>query len=190
MKKRAAFLDRDGVINIDHAYVHTIDKFDWIDGVLQAAATLYQDGWLLVIVTNQSGIGRGYYTEADFQTLNDWMSQQFAQHGAPLAGLYFCPHHPEKALPAYRENCDCRKPAPGMLLTAARELNLDLSASIIFGDKRSDMQAGLRAGCAERVLLGTDALVCPSPVEEATACFTGLAEAVCSSWYKKLLERL
>ena len=110
--KKAAFLDRDGVINIDRAYVHKIDDFEWIPGVLGAARRLRDAGFSLVVVTNQSGIGRGYYSEEDFDRLTDWMKARFAEAGAPLAGVYFCPHHPEKALDKYRIDCGCRKPRP------------------------------------------------------------------------------
>ena len=119
---KAAFLDRDGVINIDRAYVHKIEDFDWVPGALEAARALSDAGYLIVVVTNQSGIGRGYYGEADFARLTDWMKARFAEAGAPLAGVYFCPHHPEKANPPYRTDCLCRKPHPGMLLKAAADL--------------------------------------------------------------------
>ena len=112
--KRAAFLDRDGVINIDHAYVHDREHFEWVPGVLEGARMLTDAGFLLVVVTNQSGIGRGYYTEADFHALTDWMCGVFAEAGAPIAAVRFCPHHPEKALGLYRRECRCRKPQPGM----------------------------------------------------------------------------
>lgn len=186
---KAAFLDRDGVINIDHAYVHTIEAFDWVPGVLEAAARLYRDGWQLVVVTNQSGIGRGYYTYAEFNTLCDWMKSAFEKAGAPLAGIYSCPHHTEKGIGEYRLECRCRKPEPGMLLEAAGDLGLDLTKSIIFGDKPGDMTAGWKAGCAERILLGTDAAAMPAPVAHSTQCFTSLLDAVNSAWYQDLIRK-
>lgn len=175
---KAAFLDRDGVINLDHAYVHRIEDFDWVDGILTAAARLHEAGYRLVIVTNQSGIGRGYYDEASFECLNKEIRARFALVGAPLAGIYFCPHHPEKALEPYRMRCTCRKPEPGMLLQAAKELDIDLSQSLMFGDKRSDMQAALRAGIPTRVLVGTDGLACPNPVPECTHTARSVFEAL------------
>lgn len=183
--KRAAFLDRDGVINIDHAYVHTIGAFEWVPGVLDAARTLAEGGFELVVVTNQSGIGRGYYTEADFARLTDWMKGEFARAGAPLAGVYFCPHHPQKAQPPYLADCGCRKPRPGMLLKAAEELSLDLSRSVMFGDKPGDATAGRLAGCPERIILGTDGRAVPPPAPDATRAFRSLAEAVASPWFAK-----
>lgn len=147
--------------------------FEFVDGVLGACARLSARGFALVVVTNQSGIGRGMYTEADFTQLTEWMRAQFAAAGAPLAGVYYCPHRPEG-------ECDCRKPAPGMLLRAARELRLDLSRSVLFGDKASDLQAAAAAGVPVRVLLGTDGAALPDVAEAtlATARFRSLAEAV------------
>ncbi len=184
--RRAAFLDRDGVINVDRAYVHKIEEFEWIPGVLEAARILADAGFLLVVATNQSGIGRGRYAEADFHRLTDWMKARFAQAGAPLAGVYFCPHHPEKALEPYRQACNCRKPAPGMLLTAAEELGIDLKRSVIFGDKPSDCRAGRLAGCAERVLLGTDGAAEPNikASADATRAARNLLSAVQGEWFR------
>ncbi len=154
--RRAVFLDRDGVINLDHGYVYRIEDFEFVPGALAAAAALVRLGYALVVVTNQAGIGRGMYGEEDFARLTQWMRARFAEAGAPLVGVYHCPHHPELALGEYRIACDCRKPAPGMLLTAARDLNLDLPHSVIFGDKCDDMRAGLAAGVGQLVLLGKD----------------------------------
>lgn len=171
--RRAAFLDRDGVINRDHGYVFRQQDFEFVEGALGACARLAARGFALVVVTNQSGIGRGMYTEADFFRLTDWMRAQFDAAGAPLAAVYHCPHRPDAA-------CDCRKPAPGMLLRAARELKLDLSRSVLFGDKGSDLQAAASAGVPHRVLLGTDGAAPPDEAQaaHATARFRSLAEAV------------
>jgi D-glycero-D-manno-heptose 1,7-bisphosphate phosphatase len=181
--RRAAFLDRDGVINVDPGYVHRIEDFEFVAGTLEACAHLVRRGWLLVVVTNQSGIGRGLYTERDFSLLTDWMRERFAEAAAPLAAVYFCPHHPTDALDRFRIQCACRKPEPGMLLAAARELSLDLEQSILFGDKCEDMQAARAAGIAHRVLLGKDGRAVPVDCREpglAAACFASLREAVIS----------
>jgi D-glycero-D-manno-heptose 1,7-bisphosphate phosphatase len=180
--QRAAFLDRDGVINVDRGYVFRREDFEFVPGALGACARLHHLGFALVVATNQSGIGRGLYTEDEYRRLTDWMRAQFAAAGAPLAGVYHCPHHPEARLAACRRVCACRKPAPGMLLAAARDLALDLSRSILFGDKDSDMAAAAAAGIAQRVLLGTDGLGVPpsTPVTLATARFASLADAVAS----------
>ncbi len=160
-RRPAAFLDRDGVINVDHGYVYRQEDFAFVPGVLDAAADLARMGYALVVVTNQSGIARGYYTENDFHTLADWMRARFAEAGAPLAGVYHCPHHPDAGDGTLRRDCDCRKPAPGMLLAAARDLNLDLSRSALFGDKCDDLRAAQAAGVPLRVLLGKDGAAMP-----------------------------
>jgi len=177
--RRAAFLDRDGVINVDHGYVHRREDFRFVPGTLAACAQLHRLGFVLVVVTNQSGIGRSLYDEDDYRRLTEWMRGEFAAAGAPLAGVYHCPHHPQAVLPQYRHACDCRKPAPGMLLAAARELSLDLGRSVLFGDKASDIEAAVAAGVPQRVLLGTDGLAMPPAdlAPQATARFASLAEA-------------
>ncbi len=188
---RAAFLDRDGVINIDHGYTCRREDFAFVPGVLDAAARLHALGLTLVVVTNQSGIGRGMYTEADFHALTDWMRTQFAQACAPLAGVYWCPHHSVDAVGAYRRECDCRKPAPGMLLAAARDLQIDLGASVLFGDKHSDLQAAQAAGVPERVLLGTDGRALPTDSQDrglATARYRSLADAVADELFARRLQ--
>lgn len=178
MSSKVAFLDRDGVINIDHAYVHKPEEFEFIEGVLEACAKLVAEGFKLVIVTNQSGIGRGYYTEDDFQRLTNWMKGVFSDANAPISAVYFCPHHPEKALDAYRYDCDCRKPQPGMLLRAQKDFDIDMTQSVMFGDKRGDMQAALAAGVATRILVGKDGKSTPEAVPESTNVALNLKEGV------------
>ena len=189
--RRAAFLDRDGVINIDHGYVWRIADFEFLPGALAAARELAQAGLALVVVTNQAGIGRGMYTEADFARLTDWMREQFGRAGAPLAGVYHCPHHPSLALGALRRPCDCRKPAPGMLLDAARDFHLDLGESVMFGDKCDDMRAAQAAGVGTRVFLGKDGHAAPdSPCEAAGPRFASLAQAVANPGLRQRLGLL
>jgi D-glycero-D-manno-heptose 1,7-bisphosphate phosphatase len=180
-RRRAAFLDRDGVINVDHGYVVRREDFSFVPGVLDGARRLRKLGFTLVVVTNQSGIGRGLYSAEAFEQLTAWMKAQFESAGAPLAGVYFCPHHPTEATSEFRRTCDCRKPAPGMLLAAAQELGLDLGASVLFGDKHSDLLAARAAGVPERVLLGTDGAArpaAPAPNGLATALFRRLDDAL------------
>lgn len=155
-RRRAAFLDRDGVINVDRGYLYRREDFDFVPGVLEGARRLHELNYALVVVSNQSGIGRGLFSEADFHAVSDWMREKFIAAGAPLAGIYFCPHHPTEAHGRYLRSCDCRKPAPGMLLSAARDLHLDLGASAIFGDRPSDLEAALAAGVPLRIMLATD----------------------------------
>lgn len=150
---KALFLDRDGVVNVDHGYVYQSDKFEFINGVFNTCKTFYDAGYKIIVVTNQSGIGRGYYTESDFLALTQWMKTQFNNHNIEITDVYFCPHHPKKALPEYLKQCDCRKPAPGMLLQGIKEHNIDPKQSIMVGDKLSDMQAAQKAGITTRVLV-------------------------------------
>ncbi len=189
--RRAAFLDRDGVINVDLGYVARQEDFHFVPGALEAARELARRGFALVVITNQSGIARGMYTEEDFRRLTRWMREQFRQSGAPLAGVYFCPHHPTEGHGRYRVNCTCRKPAPGMLLAAAHELGLDLARSVLFGDKRSDLEAAHAAGVPQRILLGTDGRLDPRDEDDgglATARFRSLADAVRSPLLAELLH--
>ncbi len=179
--RRAAFLDRDGVINIDRGYVYRAEDFEFVPGVLQGARRFHELGYALVVVSNQSGIGRGLFSESQFHLLSDWMRQKFMAAGAPLSGVYFCPHHPTEARDPYLRSCDCRKPAPGMLLSAANDLQLDLRASAMFGDKPSDLEAALAAHVPLRVLLGTDGrnpLKADGEDGLATASFRRLDEAL------------
>lgn len=180
-RPRAAFLDRDGVINIDHGYVWRVQDFEFVPGVREAAAELARLGFAIVVITNQAGIARGMYTEADFFALTQWMRERFAEAGVTLAGVYHCPHHPTEGLGAWRVDCNCRKPAPGMLLAAARDLGLDLGASVIFGDKCDDMRAGRAAGVGLRVFLGKDGLA--PPIEEC-------ADALVDLRYSSLAQAL
>jgi len=146
-QQKAVFLDRDGVINVDHGYVSNIEDFEFADDVFPVMRSLTEKGYALIVVTNQSGIGRGYYTEEDFQTLTSWMLSRFAEEGVEISAVYHCPHSPEA-------DCACRKPAPGMLLRAIREHSIDPEASWMVGDKSSDMEAAEAAGICNRVLLG------------------------------------
>lgn len=143
----AAFLDRDGVINFDHGYVSCWDQFEFMPDVPEALHGLAQAGYQLVIVSNQSGIGRGFYTEADLRKLNrqinDYLKTTF---DIQMAGFYHCPHHPTEAQGEFLVQCECRKPAPGMILQASLDLGIDVTASLLVGDKDSDIQAGRTAG--------------------------------------------
>jgi len=146
-KRKAVFLDRDGTINEEVDFLHRAEEMALIPGAAQAIRRLREGGFLIVVVTNQSGVGRGYYSEGDVETLHRHMAEELAREGASVDAWYFCPHHPEKAVGSYRVECDCRKPLPGMLQAGEKNLEIDLSASYMVGDKLADVGAALAAGC-------------------------------------------
>jgi D-glycero-D-manno-heptose 1,7-bisphosphate phosphatase len=143
---KALFLDRDGVINVDHGYVYQASDFDFIDGIFDLVKRANEQGYKVIVVTNQSGIGRGMYSELDFSELSKWMVLKFVQRGANINDVLFCPHHPEATLEQYKKECECRKPNPGMLNIAASKHNISLPNSIMVGDKLSDIEAAIKAG--------------------------------------------
>jgi D-glycero-D-manno-heptose 1,7-bisphosphate phosphatase len=155
-RRKALFLDRDGVINVDRHYVHRVEDFEFLPGIFELCATAAEQGYLLVVVTNQAGIGRGLYTEADFQRLTTWMVEAFRQRGIDIARVYHCPYHPSEGVGEYRRDSFDRKPHPGMLLKARDELGLDLADSALIGDKDSDLVAGLAAGVGQLIKLVPD----------------------------------
>lgn len=173
---RAVFLDRDGVINIDHGYVHMVDDFEYVEGVFDACRSIKEMGFKLAVVTNQSGIARGFYTEDQFHTLTEWMDWNFADKGIDFDGIYYCPHHAEKGIGDYKQDCDCRKPKPGMMLSAAEFLKLDLSQSVMVGDKRDDMLAAKAAGIPIRILVRTGKEVTEEAIAEASIVLDSIAD--------------
>lgn len=146
--QKALFLDRDGVINVEKDYLYKIEDFEFIDGIFELCRHYISLDFMIFVVTNQSGIARGYYSEDDFLQLTQWMIERFLEEKITISKVYHCPHHP-----AISGDCSCRKPHAGMLLQAAKEFQLDLSHSIIIGDKERDIEAGLRAGLRESYLL-------------------------------------
>ncbi|MDR9616275.1 D-glycero-beta-D-manno-heptose 1,7-bisphosphate 7-phosphatase [Providencia rettgeri] len=172
----AVFLDRDGTINIDHGYVHKIDDFEFIEGSIEAMLELKKMGYALVIVTNQSGIGRGIYTEDQFMQLTEWMDWSLADRGVDLDGIYFCPHHIEAEIEEYRQDCNCRKPKPGMLLDAQSFLNIYMAASIMVGDKLADILAGKAAKVGTTVLVKSGEQVTDEAMENADIVINSIAE--------------
>ncbi|NBT30223.1 MAG: HAD family hydrolase [Gammaproteobacteria bacterium] len=153
--RKAAFLDRDGVINVDHGYVSTWEAFEFLPGAERAMQSLHRAGYQLVIVSNQSGIGRGFYNEGDLLVLNRYLATHMRnEFDTPVTGFYHCPHHPTEAIGPLRTACDCRKPAPGMILQAAQELDVLLSESLLVGDKASDILAGDAAGVGRLFKVG------------------------------------
>lgn len=150
MSVAAAFLDRDGVINVDSGYVGCWEDFDYLPDAVEGLKQLQSVGFKLFVVTNQSGIARGYYSEDDFLSLTETMKSDLASRGVNLSAVYYCPYLEDADLEAYRVASEFRKPEPGMLLKAAREHDIDLARSIMVGDKVSDMLAAERAGVPGR----------------------------------------
>ena len=135
---KAVFLDRDGTINVEKNYLHKIEDFEFLPGVIEGLSLLNNAGYKLIIVTNQSGIGRGYYTENDFITLNNWMLDELKSNGIIISKVYYCPHLPDAKIEKYRMDCECRKPKLGMYHQAIRDFDIDLSQSFVIGDKIRD----------------------------------------------------
>jgi D,D-heptose 1,7-bisphosphate phosphatase len=173
---KAVFLDRDGTLNIDYGYVHKIDDFHFIEGSIEALKKLKEMGYLLVLVTNQSGIARGYFTEQEFLQLTEWMDWSLADRGVDLDGIYYCPHHPEAKLAEFKQDCDCRKPKSGMLLQAIEELNIDPARSIMIGDKVEDLFAGQGARIRTNILVRTGKEVTAKEEDEADYVLDSIAD--------------
>lgn len=143
----AVFLDRDGTINVEKDYLYRPNDFAFISGAPQAIARLKQAGYKVIVVTNQSGVARGYFTENEVHLLHDYIQRELARFDCAIDAFYLCPHHPEHGQGSYKVDCSCRKGQPGMLLQAASDHGIDLSRSFMVGDKRADVEAGRAAGC-------------------------------------------
>jgi D-glycero-D-manno-heptose 1,7-bisphosphate phosphatase len=150
---KALFLDRDGIINVDHGYVHKIEDFEFVDGIFELCQFAIVKGYQIFVITNQAGIARGFYDIAMFEKLSQWMVAAFAGHGVAIAKVYYCPHHPSKGVNEFVMPCQCRKPEPGMIMQAQQEFTIDIKESIFIGDKISDMQAADNAGIECKILL-------------------------------------
>lgn len=180
MSRPALFLDRDGVINHNRGgYTHRIEDFKFIEGIFPLGRIAVANGYQIVVVTNQAGIGRGYYTEAQFEELTAWMRTQFSRNGIEIAGVYHCPHHPTHGLGDYLQECDCRKPRPGLLLRAREQLGIDLGRSVLIGDKASDIEAARLAGVGSAVLLAHGQLPLPP---DAVPAYIATDHADISRW--------
>lgn len=149
---KALFLDRDGVVNVEKNYLYKIEDFELIDVIVEVCKHYETLGYLIIIVTNQSGISRGYYTQEDFNRLSQWMIEHFKSLGVTITHIYHCPHHE-----SIDGHCDCRKPQPGMFLEAQKDFDLDMARSIMIGDNERDIQAAIRAGVATNILLSLEA---------------------------------
>ncbi len=147
---KALFLDRDGVVNKEKNYLYKIEDFEFIDEVFETCKYFQEKGYLIIIITNQAGIARGKYTEDDYEILTNWMIKEFEKNNIKISKVYYCPHHPD-----FSGDCECRKPNPGMILQAQRDFDIDLSQSLLVGDKNSDIEAGINAGIKMNYLVET-----------------------------------
>jgi len=150
MTSKALFLDRDGVINIDRGYLYKSEDVVFVPGIFELCRYYQQQGYLIMVVTNQSGIARGYYSEEDFAILSTWMQEQFRNEGVEITAIYHCPHHPD-----FTGECECRKPRPKMLLDAAQTYEIDMAHSLLIGDSERDIKAAIAAGIGTTVLLSS-----------------------------------
>jgi D-glycero-D-manno-heptose 1,7-bisphosphate phosphatase len=146
LRRKALFLDRDGVVNVDHGYVGSRDRFKWMPGAREAIRAATEAGWHVFVITNQSGVARGLYDEAAVLALHRWMTDEVRRAGGTIDDIRYCPFHPDGVVPAYRRVSDWRKPAPGMLLDLLRSWELDAGRCVVVGDQESDMAAAAAAG--------------------------------------------
>ncbi len=175
--RRAVFFDRDGVINTDYGFIGSIDRFNFVPGVPQALGLLREHGFLLILITNQSGIARGIYTMADYLRVTSYMQQALALHNAQFDGIYCCPHHPEGAVPQYRMECRCRKPKPGLFEDAVAAFDIDPASSYAVGDHARDLEAAAECGVKKLILVGPERDAERQKIEGALA-FASLPEFV------------
>ncbi len=143
MGKKAVFLDRDGTINVEKDHLHEFEHWEWIPGAIEAIKTFNHRGWLVIVVSNQAGVARGLYSEADIAKLHARVNEQLSASGARVDAYYYCPHHPDFGK---KIQCGCRKPRPGLLLQSQCEWDIDMRRSFLIGDKLSDIEAALAAG--------------------------------------------
>lgn len=148
---KALFLDRDGVINVDKHHVYKIEDCEFVEGIFDLCRRYKSNGYKLIVVTNQAGIAKGIYTKEDYFKFRDYVHKAFFEHRCALDGEYYCPYHQEATIEEYRQNSNDRKPNPGMILRAAKDFNIDLSKSVLIGDKESDIEAGKRANIKELI---------------------------------------
>ncbi|MCK1314159.1 HAD family hydrolase [Bradyrhizobium sp. 23] len=156
MKRPAVFFDRDGVLNEDDGYAFDPEKIRWIEGAQHAVKAVNDAGYLAFVVTNQSGIARGFYEEQHVRNLHEWMSRELANVGARIDAFEYCPHHPEGLVERYRVLCSCRKPQPGMIRALLERYAVDVDASFLIGDKQSDLAAAQAAGIAAYLFDGSN----------------------------------
>jgi D-glycero-D-manno-heptose 1,7-bisphosphate phosphatase len=174
MSRKAAFIDRDGVLNEERAFVHRIEDFVFVPGAIEALQALQAAGYLLVVITNQSGIARGLYLEADYLALTGHMRERLQAAGVTLDAVEYCPHLVDAPVERYRADCDCRKPKPGMLRRAAQTLDIEPGVSFLVGDRLSDVEAGRAAGIGRCFLVRTGYPLTDEAVVRADAVYDDL----------------
>jgi D,D-heptose 1,7-bisphosphate phosphatase len=150
-QNRAVFVDRDGTINRDVPYCSRPEDFELLAGVGEGIRLLNENGYKVIVITNQSGIARGYFTEETLEEIHQKMRQDLKAYHARVDAIYYCPHHPD-------EGCDCRKPNPKMVFEAAKDLNCDISKSYVIGDSEKDIEMGLRAGCNQSLMINSNGI--------------------------------
>lgn len=184
-KRKAIFLDRDGTINIEKGYLYKKEDFEFESNAIEGLKRLSELGYILIIVTNQSGIGRGYYTEKDLDILNNYMFKILLKEKVKIEKIYYCPHHPTKGIGEYKRECQCRKPNPGMILEGINEFNIDRENSYMIGDKISDVIAGISSG-VNTILLGKkNKIVLNQDIKDKISIFENLDE-FSKELYKKM----
>jgi D-glycero-D-manno-heptose 1,7-bisphosphate phosphatase len=151
--RKALFLDRDGVVNVEKNYLHKIEDFELVEGIIEVCRAYQEEDCLIIIVTNQSGISRGYYSEEDFRLLSEWMVEHFKTLGITITHIYHCPHHE-----SIDGVCECRKPEPGMFLEAQKAYDLDMVHSVMIGDNERDIEAAQRAGVGMNILFSSNVI--------------------------------
>lgn len=179
MPNRAVFLDRDGVINVEKEYLHRVEDFQFLPGVPRALRLLKDAGFLLVVVTNQSGVARGYFSLEAVHRLHRHLQHELQRHGVSIDGFYVCPHHPVHGTGEFRRECSCRKPMPGLIEKAAADFAIDPTRSFLVGDKLSDVEAGQAAGCrCFLVRTGYGGAIPPETIDEQVSIVDDLPAAV------------
>lgn len=151
---KAVFFDRDGTLNVEVGYLYEFEKFKWIDGAIDAVKYCNDNDYLAIVVTNQSGIARGYYTENDVIELHHKINEELNKAGAHIDDFFYCPHHPEGIVDNYSVDCECRKPKPGLIEDACRKYDIDKSKSLMIGDMPRDVECGENAGVSSVLFSG------------------------------------
>ena len=146
MCRKAIFFDRDGTLNVDKDYLYKIEDFEWLADAPQAIRWANERGFLVIVITNQSGVARGYFSEDDVHQLHEWMNEDLARFDSHIDAFYYCPHLPNGSVPTYAKECDCRKPKPGLIDRACADFNVDCGASLMIGDKPRDVECAEAAG--------------------------------------------